>query len=505
MLKTHAISRRVLRTLGGALFDALAVVFVYVLAMMVRFGEPWNGMVTRYWPAVLVGAIAAPSVFYVGGMYGGIGQKTQGDWVWRLRLILSSLVVTTAVILTIGSLDFSSRVGRGVLGLATLLLAIVWLSRHLYWSARKREKTPTSAVCLVSSSKDEQAATLMARQMAGVIVRGVLGVNGYQPCGDLKSLGDVGSFDDREETGTPDLILVRENHLVDPNLTALLRRWRFAGVEIAALADVYENAFQAVPLGLVSESWLFRATSQTGIGYVRKVKRLYDLAVATILLLVLGPLALLALGLVKIFSPGPALFRQVRLGRLGREFEVLKIRTMHLNAEEEGPMWSAGKNDARCYPLGNWLRKFRIDEIPQLINILKGEMSFVGPRPERPEFFDMLEAEIPHYRERLLMQPGLTGWAQVSYPYGSSVDDAWRKHEYDLYYFKHMSLLLDCVVLVRTVRTILSGGVREPELVSEAMSDWRRMARENMQERRSRVEAVSSTTGGQVERISKAV
>jgi lipopolysaccharide/colanic/teichoic acid biosynthesis glycosyltransferase len=137
---------------------------------------------------------------------------------------------------------------------------------------------------------------------------------------------------------------------------------------------------------------------------------------------------------------------------------VTKLRTMRVDAEKGGPVWS-GENDPRVTPVGRFLRKYRIDEIPQFIHVLSGEMSFVGPRPERPEMIEKLAAAIPYYQERLMVQPGITGWAQVNYPYGSTVDDARRKLEYDLYYMKNMSLFLDLFILLDTIRIVLCGGV----------------------------------------------
>jgi lipopolysaccharide/colanic/teichoic acid biosynthesis glycosyltransferase len=255
------------------------------------------------------------------------------------------------------------------------------------------------------------------------------------------------------------------------DLTPQLRRWRYQAIEIVNLADLCEEVCQAVPLWLVSESWLFRASRQTGMLYIRKLKRLFDLVVACCFMMLLSPMLLLGMALVKLSSPGPIFFRQTRLGRLGREFDVIKLRTMHLDAEKDGPQWS-GANDPRVFAVGKWLRRFRVDEIPQLWNILRGEMSFVGPRPERPEFVERLKGVIPFYEERLAIQPGLTGWAQVRFPYGASEEDAWWKHEFDLYYLKHMSVLLDFFILLETVRTILIGGVKRTQSASCALRVW---------------------------------
>ena len=237
-------------------------------------------------------------------------------------------------------------------------------------------------------------------------------------------------------------------------------------------------AYQAVPLQLVTEAWLFRASGQSGLLYIKKLKRLFDVVTALLFILLLGPALLVGMLAVRLSSPGPVFFRQKRLGRMGKTFHILKLRTMHVDAEKDGPQWSR-KEDPRVFAVGKWLRQFRVDEIPQLFNILSGQMSFVGPRPERPEFFEELERQIPYYRERLLLQPGLTGWAQVRYPYGSTMADAWLKQEHDLFYMKHMSILLDFFILLETVRTVLLGGVKDHRLRVEAMEAWKDLVAED--------------------------
>jgi len=171
-----------------------------------------------------------------------------------------------------------------------------------------------------------------------------------------------------------------------------------------------------------------------------------------------SPLLLAGMLAVKLTSPGPVFYRQARSGRFGRVFNIIKLRTMVVDAEKAGPVWST-ENDPRVTRMGRILRKYRIDELPQFFHVLTGSMSFVGPRPERPEIIVKLAASIPYYQERLMVQPGITGWAQVNYPYGSSVEDSRRKLEYDLYYMKNMSVFLDAFILLDTVRIVLCGGV----------------------------------------------
>ncbi|WP_323888720.1 sugar transferase, partial [Aeromonas caviae] len=168
------------------------------------------------------------------------------------------------------------------------------------------------------------------------------------------------------------------------------------------------------------------------------------------------PIGLLAALAIKLESPGPIFYRQARVGQFNQEFDVIKFRSMRNDAEKNGAQW-ASKNDARVTRVGRFIRKTRIDELPQLINVFKGEMSLVGPRPEREVFIKELEAVIPYYRFRHAVKPGITGLAQVSYPYGASIEDAVWKHKYDIFYIKHQSLVLDIKILLLTVKTVLFG------------------------------------------------
>ncbi|WP_338367075.1 sugar transferase [uncultured Pseudoalteromonas sp.] len=185
-------------------------------------------------------------------------------------------------------------------------------------------------------------------------------------------------------------------------------------------------------------------------------KRFVDVFSAITLLILTIPFSLIAALLIKLESPGPMLFKQKRTGQYNKEFEVYKFRSMRNDAEKNGAQW-ASKNDSRVTKVGKFIRKTRIDEIPQLINVLQGTMSIIGPRPEREVFIKDLEKEIPYYRFRHAVKPGVTGLAQVSYPYGASVEDAIWKHKYDIHYIKHHSVLLDFKILLLTVKTVIFG------------------------------------------------
>lgn len=221
----------------------------------------------------------------------------------------------------------------------------------------------------------------------------------------------------------------------------------------------YEINTGKVPLDAIDQTWFLTNLTEGKKNLFGAVKRVSDIVLALILGLLSVALFPLIVSIVKRKSPGPIFYRQIRVGRYGKKFMILKFRTMHLNAEQQGAVW-AKENDPRISPSGRWLRKFRLDELPQFWNILKGDMSFVGPRAERPEFDEKLKGEIPFYEERYLVRPGLSGWAQVQYKYGSSVKDAREKLQYDLFYIKHRTFILDTAILLRTLNIIFRQAGR---------------------------------------------
>lgn len=229
------------------------------------------------------------------------------------------------------------------------------------------------------------------------------------------------------------------------------------GCHVRSEMDFYEDVFQAIPLVGVTPEWMLSRGWDTSNHPAAAVKRVTDIALALLILLGLAPLAVVALGLIKATSAGPVLYTQVRVGRYGKPFRILKLRTMHVGAEDGQPLWSP-PHDPRRTRVGRILRRMRIDELPQVLNVFRGDMSFVGPRPERPEFVESLERALPYYSWRHLVRPGLTGWAQINHPYGSSIEDARRKLEYDLYYIRHASLATDLAIALRTVAMVMRGA-----------------------------------------------
>lgn len=263
-----------------------------------------------------------------------------------------------------------------------------------------------------------------------------------------------------ENLGVSEVVLALEERRNALPLKDLLRI-KTAGVHVNEFSSFLERETGRVDLDTVNPSWLiFSDGFSSGRAISSAAKRVFDIAVSLLLLAVTAPVILLFALLVKIDSKGPAFYRQPRVGLFGQNFDVIKLRSMRTDAEAAGAQW-ASKDDPRVTRIGKFIRKVRIDELPQAWTVLKGEMSFVGPRPERPEFVADLEDQLRYYAERHMVKPGITGWAQINYPYGASIEDARHKLEYDLYYAKNYTPFLDFLIILQTIRVVIwSEGAR---------------------------------------------
>jgi sugar transferase (PEP-CTERM system associated) len=231
---------------------------------------------------------------------------------------------------------------------------------------------------------------------------------------------------------------------------------RLAGLEVISAITFAERALQKIPVELARPSDLVFSDGFERSPFLLFTQRALALAAAGLLFLLAAPILLVAALLIKLDSPGPVFYTQERVGMNGRVFKMFKFRTMRSDAEHRGVRW-AEKDDPRVTRIGRYLRRFRVDELPQLLNVLRGEMSVVGPRPERPEFVARLRTQIPYYDLRALVRPGITGWAQIRYPYAASLEEAREKLQYDLYYVKHLSLLFDLKILFHTAKVVVFG------------------------------------------------
>lgn len=410
---------------------------------------------------LIAGALLSSSVILTGSMFGLYDAGT----LWaRSRIIVRCLISITAA------------------------MAATWLIMHLFMYSQLSRRAGATGILfyLLTASSVRLLAHYVVREvrrgllvigqgpLTGTIIRSVRrgSVPGYRLVGVAVADGDEGVG-----PGVSDIPIVGEIGDID----ALCRRFDVAEVVVADTATrssahlraalgclrlgcrvtdettFFESTYGEVPVSHITPNWFLAADLKGQRREHAVYKRIFDIVVSASGLVLTAPLLVTIAALLKFRDLGPVLYSQVRVGRGGRIFTLYKFRTMSSDAEADGSTW-ARPNDPRVTPIGRFLRKSRLDELPQLWNILLGDMSVVGPRPERPEFVGPLSSLIPFYDERHLVKPGLTGWAQINFPYGSSITDARRKLQLDLYYIKHTSLELDLIILLRTFGTFCLGS-----------------------------------------------
>jgi exopolysaccharide biosynthesis polyprenyl glycosylphosphotransferase len=271
---------------------------------------------------------------------------------------------------------------------------------------------------------------------------------------------ETGSIEDAVRQNNCSAVIVDFGFLSKEKTPKELYELIAQNVEVMSLADFYESIFSRVPLSEINEEW-FVTQIKLSTNVYKKTKAFLDAILALVLVILLSPIFIFVAILISCTSKGPILYRQVRIGKKNKKFTLYKFRTMYhslgrnQDADGKNPTWS-GINDMRITKVGKILRVVHLDEMPQLFNILKGDLSFVGPRPERPEFFDILFKEIPHYLFRQTIKPGLTGWAQINFRYARTIMDSREKFEYDLYYIKNRNIFLDTKILLKTIQFIFT-------------------------------------------------
>jgi sugar transferase (PEP-CTERM system associated) len=310
---------------------------------------------------------------------------------------------------------------------------------------------------LGAGPRAERIRKLAQEKGAGFIVVGHVAMNDCKPV--IPTAINREHIDNLAEHATllnaSEVVLALEERRNALPLNDLIRV-KTTGVHVNELSSFLERETGRVDLDTVNPSWLiFSDGFSSGQRLSSFAKRIFDIAASALLLAVSAPLILLTAIIIKLESKGPAFFRQTRVGLYGEVFELIKLRSMREDAEVAGEAVWAQENDPRITRVGTWIRKLRIDELPQSWNVLKGDMSFVGPRPERPQFVADLEAQLSYYAERHMVKPGITGWAQINYPYGASLEDSRHKLEYDLYYAKNYTPFLDVLILLQTLRVVL--------------------------------------------------
>ena len=374
-------------------------------------------------------------------------------------------------------LSRSRRLASGALVAGLLLLLAAWLSLQIFAPPLEGVSLCSAVAGVVLGCVAGVAGTRLAFIIAsrrGLLKRRLIIIR--DPRRPLAAERDVGAEEARlspfeiavASSGSATLgeelhpARLRAQHIwavvaADPAaITPRIRRQcRAAGVRILTEAEFHEARINRVACDTLPLDWLGTARGANESRLEAALRRGFDILVGLSLLLLALPVLLIAAVIIKLDSPGPVFYRQERSGQHGRVFTLYKFRSMIVNAEQGGKALWASKSDPRVTRFGRIMRLTRIDELPQILNVLRGDMAIVGPRPERPSFVEQLGLAIPHYNDRACLKPGITGWAQVNYPYGASVEDARMKLAYDLYYVRRRSLFLDLLILVATVRVVL--------------------------------------------------
>ncbi len=419
-----------------------------------QIGMDVDHIVTRVGP-LLSFVLAIQTGMIAVGVYGTEALQSIRFALARLLVAISLGVIFLSVMhfaLPDLTLWRSNSLYAMSLSVALLLAVRLLLGSMLGGEAFKRR-----LVVLGAGDRANRIRELEQRKGSGFLIVGYIAMNDgpqvIQEAINRSAIFNLADFVVR--LSASEVVLALEERRNALPLSDLLRI-KTTGVHVNEISTFLERETGRVDLDSVNPSWLiFSDGFSSGRRLSTIAKRLFDILASSLLLLLTGPIILLAAILVKLDSKGPAFYRQQRVGLFGEEFWIVKLRTMRQDAEVSGQAVWAEKDDPRITRLGYWLRKLRIDELPQTWTVLKGEMSFVGPRPERRQFVDDLEQHLRYYAERHMVKPGITGWAQINYPYGASIEDARHKLEYDLYYAKNYTPFLDFLILIQTLRVIL--------------------------------------------------
>ncbi len=449
------------RSLTLVLFETMLIVSAVGVAAYVRFGDwAWQIMADEQgWPKTLLIAAVCQVCLYYADLY-------------DLRLVSDRRELFIRIVQALASASFilafiyfwfpALIMGRGVFMISAFLvitLVIAWrvAFEWVNWQVGPRERlllvgTNPAAVALAREIFDR-------RRELGVEIVGFVDADPAMVGAPILNPGVIGTIED-----IPSIVRARGVDRVVVSLVDArgklpmdkLLEMKLDGVSFAHLSSVYEDYTGKIAVENLRPSWLIFSSGFKKGRLTAALKRAMDVGIALCGLIVLAPVMLLVACAIRLSSPGAVMYRQRRVGQHGRLFTIHKFRSMQQDAEAAtGPVWAAAVGDHRVTLVGRFLRRTRLDELPQLWNILVGEMSLVGPRPERPEFVSELTRQIPYYSQRHVVRPGLSGWAQVRYTYGASTEDALQKLQYDLFYVKNLSIALDLYIIVETLKTVI--------------------------------------------------
>lgn len=454
MFIKHLPQKMLLLFLGDAILISLA----YFLSPSVRFGAiRWEFVHPSWGGALTLGIYLL--IFYLADFYDLDIKFKSPKYLFRFLMTVSAAMVAITVLIFIFP---HLKSGRGEFFISAVLVAVLTYSWRVFFEwwfktvQRKQKK-----LLIVGAGWAGKTLYETIKDNPNYHVLGYAIDDNPAKWGTNQSplvVGDSSVLKDMVKELGVDIIVIAITHFKSPELLKNTLDCKMNGVEVYDMPSFYEQVTGKVPVEHVTDFWLV-STPLSGVRktvYTLKIKRVLDVILSSLglvfSLLITIPTAIA----IMLESPGPIFYRQKRTGLNEKPFDVIKFRSMTVDAEKNGAVW-AKKEDPRVTRIGKVIRKLRIDEIPQMWNVLKGEMSFIGPRPERPEFVSVLNEKIPYYSLRHSVRPGITGWAQVMYPYGASEEDALEKLQYDLFYIKNLSPLLEFHILLKTVKVVLWG------------------------------------------------
>lgn len=449
------------QTIFLVLSETLLMFLTVLLTAAIRFSFS-GSYVYAYDPTFLktiVMTLTYTAVFYYFGLYSSEFYHPGRQMFMKL---LQATAVSAVILFGVYFIFPSLKTWRGIL-LANIFLlplgVVVW--RRLL-AGRLIPDAPEKRVLIIGTGDLARkiGTDIYRRRGHGLKLTGFIDDDPSKVGQSIVNPGVIGCFGDIADIVRVEkierIIIALPDRRARLPMRALLD-CKLKGVTVEEGETFEERMTGKIPLENLKPSWMVFSDGFKSLRTRKIMKRIFDLAISMVGLAVCAPVMLITAALIKLDSRGPVVFKQQRVGEHGREFNIYKFRSMKQDAESKtGPVW-ASTDDDRVTRIGRVIRKLRIDELPQLINIIKGDMSFVGPRPERAFFVDQLKEIIPYYEMRTVVKPGVTGWAQIKYPYGASVEDAVEKLQYDIYYIKNMSPLLDLMIFFFTIKVVLTG------------------------------------------------
>lgn len=456
-LKAFIPNKQILLMVGDALIVFFAFNIAYAFRISVYEGQSLTVFFERVSALIPLAVLVHIIVFYIFELYElEFPIESRNQFLW----IVFSVMLATMLIVFLLYLFPQHYMGRVVMAMHIgLLVSLMYLWRKSFYCLINNNEFKKNLIWLNLNGNHPSSATPLLNELP-MDYNGVGVITGYKDNPGTIILNSARTYPDLQsliQENQIQTIVMSENPKTAPNLKNQLIDFKFRGIEIFDYPTFYQKVYAKVPVMDIRGSYfLFSRQDKSFQPYIYlKVKRLIDIVLASMGLILTSPALLLACIAIKISSAGPIFFRQERLGLKEKPFILIKFRTMIQDAERHcGPKWACEK-DPRITPVGRFLRKTRLDELPQLLNVLKGEMSFVGPRPIRKHFADILAQKFPFYRLRFTVKPGITGWAQVKGDYAGSVEGQLNKLEYELYYIQNQSIFMDMLIILKTCQTVL--------------------------------------------------